>query len=345
MTTNNPAGLNGFAFLEFSGPNKQMLHDLFIQLGFTLTSKHKTKDIYRYQQGHANFLLNNEPNNQAQAHQKIHGSGACAMGFNVDNATQALAHTLKQGGDAFNNHQEKFNSSLHAIHGIGGSLIYFCDKTINPYEAFSAIADCPPLKGSDLYLIDHLTHNVFQGNLDTWANFYTTLFNFHEIRFFDISGDKTGLLSRAMGSPCGKIKIPLNESKDDASQIAEFINDYHGEGIQHIALLTENIYDSVEAVKNNGINFLDVPTTYYDSITQRLNWHNEDITRMKKNAILIDGADTSEGGLLLQIFTKNVLGPAFFEIIQRKGNNGFGEGNFSALFEAIERDQMQRGVI
>lgn len=345
MTTDNPAGLNGFEFLEFSAPNKAVLHDLFIQLGFTQTAKHKTREIYRYQQGGTNFILNNEPNSQAQMHQQLHGPGACAMGFKVNNANHAFEHTRSKGGKAFDTTDEKLQSSLLAIEGIGQSLIYFCDDKVDPYANFETIAECPPSKSTDLYLIDHLTHNVFQGGLDTWADFYINLFNFHEIRFFDINGEKTGLLSCAMGSPCGKIKIPLNESKDKTSQIEEFLNDYHGEGIQHIALLTEDIYGSVENIKDKGVNFLDVPNTYYQMIKDRINWHQEDVSRMEKNAILIDGGETPDGGLLLQIFTKNVLGPAFFEIIQRKGNNGFGEGNFSALFKAIERDQMERGVI
>lgn len=342
---NNPAGLDGFEFLEFSGVDKKQLHELFISFGFTLTQQHKTKQISRYQQGEINFILNDEPKTQAEAHKLSHGNGACSMGFKVQNSELAFNHTLNNGATAFDKHLEKFNSKLNAIDGIGGSLIYFCDKNSNPYENFEQVNTLPPTQGNELFLIDHLTHNVYQGNLDKWADFYVNLFNFHEIRFFDISGEKTGLLSRAMGSPCGKIKIPLNESKDETSQIEEFLKEYHGEGIQHIALLTENIYETVEKIKKNNINFLDVPSTYYDMIDSRINWHSEDINRMKKNSLLIDGGKTNKEGLLLQIFTENLLGPAFFEIIQRKGNDGFGEGNFTALFEAIERDQMQRGVI
>lgn len=345
MTTNNPAGLDGFEFLEFSATNKETLDKLFTQLGFTLTAKHKNKEIFLYQQGNAKFILNHQTNNQAFEHQKIHGPGACAMGFKTLNAKRAFEHSVSRGAKPFTHDNQKLNTSLSAIEGIGKSLIYFCDEHTNLFEDFEQITDCPPTTSATLHLIDHLTHNVFQGNMDTWANFYTDLFNFHEIRYFDINGEKTGLLSRAMESPCGKIKIPLNESKDKKSQIEEFLHDYHGEGIQHIALLTENIYESVEHIRQQGVNFLEVPSTYYELIESRINWHHEDVPRMKKNAILIDGGKTPEGGLLLQIFTKNVLGPAFFEIIQRKGNNGFGEGNFSALFEAIERDQMLRGVL
>ncbi len=345
MIDNNPTGLDGFEFLEFSGPSKEFIHEQFIKFGFTKTAKHKSKDITLYQQGQTNFLLNNEPNSQARKHAIAHGAGACSMGFKVKNSQHAFNHTIKQGANAFTDESEKYDADHLAIDGIGGSLIYFCDKQTNPYKNFEFTAKIKESHGSDLYLIDHLTHNVYQGNMNQWANFYIRLFNFHEIRSFDINGAKTGLLSQAMGSPCGKIKIPLNESKDDNSQIEEFLKDYHGEGIQHIALLTENIYESVENLKQNGIKFLDVPHTYYEMIQDRVDWHSEDLERMEKNGLLLDGDKKPEGGLLLQIFTQNLLGPAFFEIIQRKGNNGFGEGNFTALFESIERDQMLRGVI
>lgn len=345
MNDNNPTGLDGFEFLEFSGPSKEFLHDQFIKFAFTKTAIHKSKDITLYQQGKTNFLLNNHANSQASKHAIIHGPGACSMGFKVNDAKQAFSHTIKQGGTAFNDNNEKYDKDHLAIEGIGGSLIYFCDDNINPYKDFEFIAKVKESKESDLYLIDHLTHNVYQGNMNQWADFYINLFNFHEIRSFDIDGEKTGLLSQAMGSPCGKIKIPLNESKDEVSQIEEFLKEYHGEGIQHIALLTENIYDSVENLKQNGVKFLDVPHTYYEMISDRVNWHNEDVKRMEKNGLLLDGTKEPAGGLLLQIFTENLLGPAFFEIIQRKGNNGFGEGNFTALFESIERDQILRGVI
>jgi 4-hydroxyphenylpyruvate dioxygenase len=194
-------------------------------------------------------------------------------------------------------------------------------------------------------MIDHLTHNVYRGNMDKWANFYESIFNFHEIRFFDIKGQATGLISRALSSPCGKIKIPLNESKDDISQIEEFLHEYHGEGIQHIALSTETIYDTIHQMRQNGIQFLDVPDTYYDMIQNRIPWHQEPLEKLREERLLIDGESDPSHGLLLQLFTQNIFGPVFFEIIQRKGNQGFGEGNFTALFEAIERDQMRRGVL
>ena len=345
MDSYNPTELDGFEFLEFSGPDKKFLNDSFINFGFKATAKHRHKDITLYQQGQINFLLNAEPNSQASQHANTHGSGACSMGFKVNDEKLAYDHTISKGAKSFNDHTAKYDDSSLAIEGIGGSLIYLCAKNKNPYQNFDFFDQVSSSSESDLYLIDHLTHNVFQGNMDKWANFYINLFNFHEIRSFDIEGEKTGLLSRAMGSPCGKIKIPLNESKDKISQIEEFLKDYHGEGIQHIALLTENIYESVEKLKRNNVKFLDVPHTYYEMINERVNWHQENMERMEKNGLLIDGDKTPEGGLLLQIFTHNLFGPSFFEIIQRKNNNGFGEGNFTALFEAIERDQLERGVI
>lgn len=242
---------------------------------------------------------------------------------------------------------------IPAIHGIGESVIYFIDtyekSTTSIYEKdfvpLSDVSQHPTGVGVGLDLIDHVTHNVQRGQMDVWYDFYQRIFNFRQIRFFDIKGQQTGLISRALTSPCGKIKIPLNESIDDKSQIEEFLHEFKGEGIQHIALTTKNIYETVETLSAKNIDFLDVPKTYYEMVNNRVSDHQEDVLRLEKNKILIDGNTTSDPGLLLQIFTQNMLGPVFFEIIQRKGNQGFGEGNFKALFEAIERDQMRRGVL
>jgi 4-hydroxyphenylpyruvate dioxygenase len=193
--------------------------------------------------------------------------------------------------------------------------------------------------------IDHLTHNVMRGNMDKWAGFYEKLFNFREIRYFDIEGKKTGLLSRAMTSPCGKIRIPINESQDDKSQIEEYLREYRGEGIQHIALGTSDILRTVDVLREQGVQFQDTPDTYYEGVDKRVGRHGENIEELSKRRVLIDGNPEKGEGLLLQIFTQNVIGPIFFEIIQRKGNDGFGEGNFKALFESIELDQMRRGVL
>jgi len=241
---------------------------------------------------------------------------------------------------------------IPAIEGIGGSLLFFVD-TYGPnssiYEVdFDFLPDADERMAeldSRLTYIDHLTHNVHRGRMAFWADFYERLFNFREIRYFDIEGKVTGLFSKAMTSPCGKIRIPLNESQDDKSQIEEFLREYKGEGIQHIALGTSDIYQAVDIIRGRGISFQDTPDTYYELLPERITGHSESIPELEKRRILMDGAPTEGQGLLLQIFTQNVIGPIFFEIIQRKGNEGFGEGNFKALFESIELDQVRRGVL
>lgn len=345
MTDNNPTGLDGFAFLEFSGPDPLFLETHFRELGFTNIGKHKRKNIRLYRQGNIYFLLNDEKNEQAAKHAEIHGPGACAMGFLVEDSKKAYEYVISKGATPFVGDFEGDAVKLPAINAIGGSVIYFVEKGQGFFEKSFNITKKAQTSGVGLSLIDHLTHNVNQNNMDTWADFYINLFNFKQIRFFDIEGEMTGLVSRAMGSPCGKIKIPLNESKDKDSQIEEFLKEYNGEGIQHIALSTPDIYHSVSDLKANGVGFLDVPDTYYEMISDRINWHDEPLDKLQALSILIDGEKTKEGGLLLQIFTENMFGPAFFEIIQRKGNDGFGEGNFQALFESIERDQIRRGVL
>ncbi|OGV51696.1 MAG: 4-hydroxyphenylpyruvate dioxygenase [Legionellales bacterium RIFCSPHIGHO2_12_FULL_42_9] len=342
----NPCGLDGFAFIEFAGPDKSLFHNLFSAMGFQITATHQTADITSYQQGDIHFIVNAMSHCQAQEHGKIHGPGACAMGFRVHDANEAYAYAIAHGATPFEDCQEAPHN-LPAINAIGGSVIYFVDDSHQPFTG--SWKDAPeksaPTIGAGLTVIDHLTHNVHRGNMDKWADFYAAIFNFKQIRYFDIKGKMTGLISRALGSPCGKIKIPLNESKDDRSQIEEFLHEFHGEGIQHIALCSGNIYDSVHQLHQNGMKFLDVPDTYYEMIDERLPWHQEPLAQLQKERILIDGDSDPKLGLLLQIFTENVFGPVFFEIIQRKGNDGFGEGNFQALFEAIERDQIRRGTL
>ncbi|ARB92183.1 4-hydroxyphenylpyruvate dioxygenase [Legionella longbeachae] len=341
---NNPCGLDGFAFLEFSGPDKIRLHQQFTDMGFQATANHKNQDITLFQQGEIQFIVNAASNCQAEEHAKTHGSGACAMGFRVKNAQEAFDHAIKHGAIAF----EDCNHTHHGLPGIqaiGGSVIYFVDEQHQPFADHWQHQPNQKIEGNGLVLIDHLTHNVFRGNMDKWAHFYESIFNFQEIRYFNIKGKMTGLLSRALGSPCGKIKIPLNESKDDLSQIEEFLHEYKGEGIQHIALTTNNIYHTVHTLREQGVKFLDVPDTYYEMLHDRLPWHQEPVKQLNEEKILIDGEQDPKHGLLLQIFTENIFGPVFFEIIQRKGNQGFGEGNFQALFEAIERDQIKRGTL
>lgn len=344
QTKNNPCGLDGFAFLEFSGPDKNRLHQQFTEMGFAPVATHKDQDITLFKQGDIQFIVNAAPNCQAAAHAKTHGPGACAMGFKVLDAKAAFQYAIAHGATAFEDTPHTHHG-LPAIQAIGGSVIYFVDDNHQPFAQHWNIKSTAPVTGNGLLVIDHLTHNVFRGNMDKWAGFYESIFNFKEIRFFNIKGKMTGLVSRALGSPCGKIKIPLNESKDDLSQIEEFLHEYKGEGIQHIALTTENIYNSVHTLRKQGVKFLDVPDTYYEMLDTRLPWHKEPVQQLNAEKILMDGEVNPEHGLLLQIFTENIFGPVFFEIIQRKGNQGFGEGNFQALFEAIERDQVKRGTL
>ncbi|AUH71883.1 4-hydroxyphenylpyruvate dioxygenase [Legionella sainthelensi] len=341
---NNPCGLDGFAFLEFSGPDKTRLHQQFTDMGFQATANHKNQDITLFQQGQIQFIVNAATNCQAEEHAKTHGSGACAMGFRVKNAKTAFDYAIKHGAVAFED-CDHAHHGLPAIQAIGGSVIYFVDDLHQPFSTHWEHQPNQKVAGNGLVLIDHLTHNVFRGNMDKWAHFYESIFNFQEIRYFNIKGKMTGLLSRALGSPCGKIKIPLNESKDDLSQIEEFLHEYKGEGIQHIALTTNNIFHTVHTLREQGVKFLDVPDTYYEMLHDRLPWHQEPVKQLNEEKILIDGEQDPKHGLLLQIFTENIFGPVFFEIIQRKGNQGFGEGNFQALFEAIERDQIKRGTL
>lgn len=339
----NPLGTNGFGFVEFTSHNQSKLSGDFERLGFVKTAHHKTKALSLYQQGEIYFIVNEETSGHAATFSKQHGSSACGMSFVVKNAENAYKIALQKGATS-----GRGSLDLPAILGIGGSLLYFLeDGTLNSFlrNHFDFNSTINHTVGVGLTYLDHLTHNVRRGEMDKWAGFYQSLFNFREIRYFDIKGKMTGLVSRALTSPCNKIRIPINESTDDKSQIEEFIAEFKGEGIQHIALGSSDICRSVDQLKKLGIKFLDVPDTYYEGVKDRVPWHQEDLTRLQHLKILIDGAKNKDGGLLLQLFTENMLGPVFFEIIQRKGNDGFGEGNFQALFEAIERDQIRRGVI
>lgn len=342
----NPIGTDGFECVEFAASDPAQLQKLFDQLGFTPVARHKTQNIVLYRQGDLNFLINGEPNSFASGFTTEHGPCACAMGFRVKDAKLAYQRLIDRGAEPFTGNNATFNAP--AIYGIGGSIIYLLDdyQDHKVYEQDFEPLCTQSTGGIGLTYLDHLTHNVHQGNMDIWADFYVKLFNFREIRYFDIKGEKTGLISRAMCSPCGKIRIPINEGTEEASQIEEYLREYHGEGIQHIAFGTDNIYETVEALRKTGIGFLTVPDTYYELLETRMPGHNEDMARLHKNQILMDGEMDKPGKpLLLQIFTNTVIGPIFFEIIQRKGHQGFGEGNFNALFTAMELDQVRRGVL
>jgi 4-hydroxyphenylpyruvate dioxygenase len=352
----NPMGTDGFEFVEYTAPDIELLRSLFTKMGFPEVARHKSKDVTLHKQGDCNFIINAEPGSYADQYARDHGPSACAMAFRVKDAKAAHERAVGLGATNVEVSRGDGELDIPAIEGIGGSRLFFVDRygegkgiagsiyevdfDFHPdWQERMAAAD------SKLTYIDHLTHNVHRGRMAVWADFYEKLFNFREIRYFDIEGKVTGLFSKAMTSPCGKIRIPLNESQDDKSQIEEFLREYKGEGIQHIALGTSDIYQAVDIIKARGIPFQDTPDTYYEMLPQRIQGHNESIPELEKRRILMDGAPTEGQGLLLQIFTQNVIGPIFFEIIQRKGNEGFGEGNFKALFESIELDQMRRGVI
>src|SRR3990167_8263907 len=299
----NPIGTDGFEFVEYTAPTAegiQQLRDLFTAMGFTETAKHRSKEVWLFQQNDINFVLNGSPTGHVREFGLKHGPSACAMAFRVQNAAQAAAYVESQGAKLVGSHANFGELNIPCVEGIGGSLLYLVDR----------------YGDKSIYDVD----------------------------FEDIEGKLTGLLSRAMTAPCGKIRIPINESADDKSQIEEFIREYHGEGIQHIALSTEDIYATVRQLRANGVQFMVTPGTYYDKVDTRVAGHGEPTDGLRELSILIDGAPGGDG-ILLQIFTNTVIGPIFFEIIQRKGNQGFGEGNFKALFESIEEDQIKRGVL
>ncbi|PKF77967.1 4-hydroxyphenylpyruvate dioxygenase [Vibrio sp. vnigr-6D03] len=352
-TSYNPLGTDGFEFVEYTAANEKGINDLkslFSSLGFAEIAKHRSKEAWLYRQGDINFIVNGQPNSQAEKFAEEHGPSVCGMAFRVQDAAKALAHALENGGEKYVTEIGPMELSIPGIYGIGESILYFVDRygTNEIYDVdFTFYEDADErLKAKDvgLNVIDHLTHNVHQGNMDVWSGFYERIGNFREIRYFDIEGKLTGLVSRAMTAPCGKIRIPINESSDDKSQIEEFLKEYNGEGIQHIALTTDDIYETVKTLRDRGMDFMPTPDTYYEKIDQRVEGHGEDVNRLKELQVLIDGAPLKDG-ILLQIFTQTVIGPVFFEIIQRKGNEGFGEGNFKALFESIEEDQIRRGVL
>lgn len=348
----NPAGTDGFEFVEFAHPDPHKLDELFRRMGFVPVAQHKSKAITVYRQGDINYILNAEPGSFAAGFIDLHGPCAPSMAWRVVDAQHALAHAIANGAEEYTGSDKTLDAP--AILGIGGSLLYFIDTYGDKGSAYAREfnwlgEENPYPQGVGFYYLDHLTHNVFRGNMDKWWDFYRTLFNFKQIHFFDIAGKLTGLVSRAITSPCGKIRIPLNESTDDKSQIEEYLRKYKGEGIQHIAVGSDDIYAGTDQLAANGLKFMPgPPMTYYEKSRERVHDHDEPIDKLAKHGILIDGEGVIDGGMtkiLLQIFSKTVIGPIFFEFIQRKGDEGFGEGNFRALFESIEEDQIRRGVL
>lgn len=354
----NPMGLCGFEFVEFASPTPDVLEPLFQKMGFTLVARHRSKNVVLYRQGGINFIVNREPKSLAGYFAAEHGPSACGLAFRVKDAHKAYARTLELGAQPIEIPTGPMELRLPAIKGIGGAPLYLIDrfedgKSIYDIDfeflpGFEDPASRHPV-GHGFKVIDHLTHNVYRGRMAYWGQFYERLFNFREIRYFDIKGEYTGLTSRAMTAPDGLIRIPLNEEsgKGGTGQIEEFLMQFNGEGIQHIALLTDNLLASVDALQMAGIPLMTAPNDiYYDMLAERLPGHGEPVPELQARGILLDGSTANgEKRLLLQIFSQTLLGPVFFEFIQRKADEGFGEGNFKALFESLERDQIRRGTL
>jgi 4-hydroxyphenylpyruvate dioxygenase len=349
----NPMGLMGFEFVEFASPVPGVLEPLFEKMGFTLVARHRSKDVDLYRQGDINFIVNREPKSNAAYFAAEHGASACSMAFRVKDSHKAYARALEQGAQPIEIPTGPMELRLPAIRGIGGAPLYLIDRFEDgksiydiDFEFLPGVERHP--KGHGFRMIDHLTHNVYKGRMAFWGAFYEHIFNFREIRYFDIKGEYTGLTSRAMTAPDGLIRIPLNEeSGKTGGQIEEFLMQFNGEGIQHIALLTDDLLASVDALQMAGIPLMTAPNdVYYEMLQERMPGHGEPTPELQARGILLDGSTTNgEKRLLLQIFSETLLGPVFFEFIQRKADEGFGEGNFKALFESMERDQLRRGVI
>jgi 4-hydroxyphenylpyruvate dioxygenase len=349
----NPMGLCGFEFVEYASPIPNVIEPAFEAMGFVKVARHRSKDVMLYRQGDINFIINHEPKSPAHYFAAEHGPSACGMAFRVKDAHKAYQRALELGAEPMDMATGVMELRLPAIKGIGGAPLYLIDrftpgKSIYDidFEFIEGVDRNPP--GAGLKTIDHLTHNVYRGRMAHWAAFYERLFNFREVRYFDIKGEYTGLTSKAMSAPDGMIRIPLNEESSKGSgQIEEFLMQFSGEGIQHIALATDDLVKTWDALKKMGTKFMVAPpATYYEMLEGRLPGHGEPADELQMRGILLDGVSNDQGQrLLLQIFSANTLGPVFFEFIQRKGDEGFGEGNFKALFESIERDQIRRGVL
>ena len=363
----NPAGLDGFEFVEFCAPEKGVLEPVFEAMGFTRIARHRSKDVHLWRQGGINLIANYQPRSAAWYFAREHGPSACGMAFRVRDAAKAWDHLLEQGAEPVAVETGPMELCIPAIRGIGGAILYLVDRYADedaPADGAPALSiydiDFEYLPGVDrhpvgagFHKIDHLTHNVYSGRMKFWADYYETLFNFREIRFFDIKGEYTGLTSRALTAPDGKIRIPLNEEGEGGKgQIEEFLRQFNGEGIQHIALITDDLFAAWDRLKKLGVPFMTAPPeTYYEMLEERLPGHGEAVDELRMRGILLDGTTLGKDGnhgqprLLLQIFAEAQVGPVFFEFIQRKGDEGFGEGNFKALFESLERDQIKRGAL
>ncbi|HMK84681.1 MAG TPA: 4-hydroxyphenylpyruvate dioxygenase [Steroidobacteraceae bacterium] len=350
----NPMGLRGFEFVEFASPTPNVLEPIFEKMGFTLVARHRSKAVELYRQGEANFIVNREPKSLAAYFAAEHGPCACGLAFRVKDSHRAYTRALDLGAQPIDMPTGPMELRLPAIKGIGGAPLYLIDR----YEDGKSIYDIDfefiervdrHPSGYGLKVIDHLTHNVYRGRMAFWAGFYEKIFNFREIRYFDIKGEYTGLTSRAMSAPDGMIRIPLNEEASKATgQIEEFLMQFNGEGIQHIALRTDNLCASVDALRKAGVPLMSAPNDiYYEMLEERLPGHGLRVGELKSRGILLDGRTSPDAPprLLLQIFSETLFGPVFFEFIERRNDEGFGEGNFKALFESLERDQLRRGTL
>ena len=349
----NPMGLDGFEFVEFAAPDPEQLAKVFHLLGFEAVARHRSKDVTLYRQAGINFILNNEPGSHADYFVQEHGPAACGMAFRVKDAHVAYERALELGAQPIDIPTGPMELRLPAIKGIGGAPLYLIDRYTEgntiydiDFEFYDGVDRSP--EGCGFKVIDHLTHNVYRGRMEYWANYYERYFNFREIRYFDIKGEYTGLLSKAMSAPDGLIRIPLNEeASQGVGQIEEYLMAFNGEGIQHIALSCDNLYECYDRLKARGLEFMTAPPgSYYEMLEERLPGHGEPVSELQTRGILLDGStENDDPRLLLQIFSNNMVGPTFFEFIERKKDEGFGEGNFTALFESIERDQIARGII
>ena len=336
--SDNPIGVDGFAFVEFAASAEDGVERVFEMLGFSIDARTADRMVTRFTQNGIVFLLNTEPSGRAGAFRAAHGAGVSAIGFHVLDAKRALEEAVRRGAVA-----AEAAFGLPAVESIGATRICLVDEGGEAAVREAFVYNAPGDSGVGLREIDHVAFNLRRGEMPEWSDFFERVFNFKQVRYFHISGKHTGLKTKAMASPCGKIRIPLNESQDDCSQIEEFLRVFQGEGVQHIGLGADNIHASVEAVRQRGLTFQPTPDVYYEALPARVSGHSEDVARLKANGVLLDG--DAEEGMLLQIFSRNAIGPLFFEIIQRKGNDGFGEGNVTALFESVEADQIRRGVL
>lgn len=342
----NPLNLRGIEFTEYASPDSDFMENAFYGFGFSKTKKFKGRDIEYFNQNDIHFLLNNEQSGFSREFAKSHGPAICSMGWRVDDANFAFEQAVARGAKSAQDVANKL--PYPAIYGIGDSLIYFIEKFGDKGSIYQNDFEAHPEpqihEDKGFKAVDHLTNNVYQGTMEKWANFYKDVFAFTEVRYFDIKGVKTALVSYALQSPCGTFSIPINEGKGTSNnQIDEYLDEYNGPGVQHLAFITDDLVSSLDKIDKSVIDTLNIVPEYYDDIFDRVPWVKEDKDRIREHQILVDSQN--ENSYLLQIFTKNIFGPIFIEMIQRVDDKGFGEGNFTALFKSIELNQMERGVL